>query len=227
MTHTLLERLEIETGAHPTAAVIWLHGLGADGHDFAPLVPQLDLQDCPPIRFVFPHAPSLPVTINNGYVMPAWYDILGTDLVRREDEAGIRQSALAIERLIAHELARGITPENIVLAGFSQGCAMVLHTGLRHSARLAGIVALSGYLPLADQLAMERHSANQQTPIFMAHGTADPVVPLSRAQASQQALAGLGQPVQWQTYPMPHSLHPQEIADISAFLRAVLGARRG
>jgi phospholipase/carboxylesterase len=226
MTTPLLDRLEIETGAQPTAAVIWLHGLGADGHDFAPLVPQLDLQGCPPMRFVFPHAPSLPVTINNGYVMPAWYDILGTDLVRREDAAGIRQSALALEALIAHEIERGMAPEHIVLAGFSQGCAMALHTGLRHRARLAGIMALSGYLPLADSLPAERHSANQQTPIFMAHGTADPVVPLARAEASQRALTDLGYAVQWRTYPMPHSVHPQEIADIGAFLRAVLGAPR-
>lgn len=227
MNNSLLDRLEIETAPAPRAAVIWLHGLGADGHDFAGLVPELDLSGCEPIRFVFPHAPSMPVTINGGYVMPAWYDILGADLVRREDEAGIRKSALAIEALIAHEVERGIAPERIVLAGFSQGCAMSLHTGLRHRARLAGIMALSGYLPLADTLAGERDGANQATPIFMAHGMADPVVPLARAEASQQALTTLGYAVQWHTYAMPHSVHPQEVADIGAFLRAVLGAQQG
>jgi phospholipase/carboxylesterase len=220
----LLPRIELESAPQPSAAVIWLHGLGADGNDFAAIVPELDLQGCPPIRFVFPHAPSMPVTINDGYVMPAWYDILGADLAQREDAAGIHHSALAVEALIAHEVGRGIAPGAIVLAGFSQGCAMVLHVGLRHDARLAGIMALSGYLPLAGTLARERSTANAATPIFMAHGLADPVVPIARAQASRQALQGLGYAVQWHTYPMPHSVHPQEVADISRFLRAVLGA---
>nr|WP_315426783.1 dienelactone hydrolase family protein [uncultured Albidiferax sp.] len=223
----LLQRIEIETAPHPTAAIIWLHGLGASGDDFAAIVPELDLRGCAPIRFVFPHAPTMPVSINNGYVMPAWYDIKNVDLVRQEDAAGIHASALAIEALIAREVARGIAPEHIVLAGFSQGCAMALHTGLRHSARLAGIMALSGYLPLAGTLAAERHPANAQTPIYMAHGTADPVVVLPRAEASRQALLALGYPVQWHTYPMPHSVHPQEVADISRFLQSVLGATKG
>ena len=223
----LLQRIEIESAPQPTAAIIWLHGLGASGDDFAAIVPELDLRGCAPIRFVFPHAPSMPVSINNGYVMPAWYDIKNVDLVRQEDAAGIHASALAIEALIAHEVARGIAPERIVLAGFSQGCAMALHTGLRHSARLAGIMALSGYLPLASTLAAERHTANAQTPIYMAHGTADPVVVLPRAEASRQALLALGYPVQWHTYPMPHSVHPQEVADISRFLQSVLGATKG
>ncbi len=226
-TTTLLQRIEIESAPHPTAAVIWLHGLGASGDDFAAIVPELDLGGCAAIRFVFPHAPTMPVSINNGYVMPAWYDIKNADLVRQEDPAGIHASARAIEALVAHEVARGIAPERIVLAGFSQGCAMALHTGLRHSARLAGIMALSGYLPLADTLATERHPANFTTPIYMAHGTADPVVPLARAEASRQALLALGHPVQWHTYPMPHSVHPQEVADISAFLQSVLGANQG
>lgn len=226
-TTTLLQRIEIESAPHPTAAVIWLHGLGASGDDFAAIVPELDLGGCAPIRFVFPHAPTMPVSINNGYVMPAWYDIKNADLVRQEDPAGIHASARAIEALIAHEVARGIAPEHIVLAGFSQGCAMALHTGLRHSARLAGIMALSGYLPLANTLATERHPANFSTPIYMAHGTADPVVPLARAEASRQALLTLGHPVQWHTYPMPHSVHPQEVVDISAFLQSVLGANQG
>lgn len=220
---TLLPAIEMTSGPIPTAAVIWLHGLGASGDDFAAIVPELDLRGCPAIRFVFPHAPSIPVTINGGYVMPAWYDIRGADLVRREDEAGIRQSALAIEALIARELQRGIQPRRIVLAGFSQGCAMVLHTGLRHAQPLAGIMALSGYLPLADTLAAERHPANQHTPIFMAHGSEDPVVAPARAEASRDLLRPLGYTVQWHSYPMPHSVHPQEIRDISDFLRQVLG----
>lgn len=220
---TLLPRVELESAPNPSATVIWLHGLGADGHDFAGLVPELDLSACPPIRFVFPHAPSMPVTVNGGYVMPAWYDILGPNLVSQQDAAGIQASERAIVALIAHEVARGIPAERIVLAGFSQGCAMALHTGLRLPQRLAGIMALSGYLPLADRVTAERHAANARTPIFMAHGTQDPVVVLARGEASRDALAALGQPVQWHSYPMPHSLHPREIADISAFLAQVLG----
>ena len=221
--NTLLPRVELESAPQPTAAVIWLHGLGADGHDFAGLVPELDLSNCPPIRFVFPHAPSMPVTVNGGYVMPAWYDILGPDLVSQQDAAGIQASERAIVALIAQEVARGIPAERIVLAGFSQGCAMALHTGLRLPHRLAGIMALSGYLPLADRLAGERHTANGSTPVFMAHGTQDPVVVIARGEASRDALAALGQPVEWHSYPMPHSLHPREISDISAFLTRVLG----
>ena len=220
---SLLPYVEIESAPQPTAAVIWLHGLGADGHDFASLVPELDLSGCPPIRFIFPHAPSMPVTVNGGYVMPAWYDILGPNLISQQDAAGIQASERAIVALIAHEVARGIPAEHNVLAGFSQGCAMALHTGLRLPHRLAGIMALSGYLPLVDRLAAERHPANAQTPVFMAHGTQDPVVVLARGEASRDALATLGQPVQWHSYPMPHSLHPREIADISAFLAQVLG----
>ena len=219
---SLLPRIEIESGPNPTAAVIWLHGLGADGNDFASLVPQLNLAGCPPIRFVFPHAPSIPVTLNGGYVMPAWYDITGTDLVSRQDAAGIQKSEQAITALIQHEVARGIPYTNIVLAGFSQGCAMALHTGLRLPQALAGIMALSGYLPLADRFADERHTANAHTPVFMAHGTQDPVVILKRGEDSRNALAALGHPVQWHTYPMPHSVHPQEVADIAAFLKQVL-----
>ncbi len=218
----LLPRVEIESAPNPSAAVIWMHGLGADGNDFAGLVPELDLAGCPPIRFVFPHAPSIPVTINGGYVMPAWYDILGMNLVSQQDAAGIQKSERAITALIDNEVARGIPYERIVLAGFSQGCAMALHTGLRLPHRLAGIMALSGYLPLADRFAAERHSANAQTPVFMAHGTADPVVVVQRGEESRNALAALGHPVQWHTYPMQHSVHPREVADISAFLQQVL-----
>lgn len=219
----LLPRVELTSGANPRSAVIWLHGLGADGHDFAGLVPELDLSGCPPIRFVFPHAPSMPVTVNGGYVMPAWYDIPSPNLVAQQDAQGIERSARAVQALINHEVVRGIPAERVVLAGFSQGCAMALHTGLRLPQRLAGIMALSGYLPLADRLASERHPANAQTPVFMAHGTQDPVVVLARGGASCRALQALGQPVHWHTYPMPHSLHPLEVADISDFLTRVLG----
>ena len=225
--NTLLPRIEIETDPQPTAAVIWLHGLGADGNDFAAIVPELDLGDCPPIRFVFPHAPSMPVTLNGGYIMPAWYDILGSDLVKRQDGAGIAQSARAIAALIEFEAARGIPYRNIVLAGFSQGSAMALHTGLRLPQRLAGIMALSGYLPLADTFAAERTPANAATPIFMAHGSMDPVVIPARGEASRDLLAGLGYPVQWHSYPMEHSVHPRELADISVFLASVLGQDSG
>ncbi|MDT8992481.1 dienelactone hydrolase family protein [Curvibacter sp. APW13] len=223
MTDTpLLPHLTVETASAPTAAVIWLHGLGADGHDFAGLVPELDLRGCPPIRFIFPHAPSIPVTINNGYVMPAWFDILGMNGQGPKDEAGIRRSQTQIHALIAQERARGIAAEHIVLAGFSQGCAMALHTGLRLTERLAGIVALSGFLPLPETMATERHPANAQTPVFMAHGSMDPVVRVERGTASRDTLLALGQPVDWHSYPMEHSLCAEEVADISAFLRRVL-----
>ena len=221
---TLLPFVEIESAPQPTAAVIWLHGLGADGNDLACLVPELNLAGCPPIRFIFPHAPSIPVSVNGGYVMPAWYDLLGLDLVSKQDAAGIQKSEAAIQALIANEVARGIPTDRIVLAGFSQGCAMALHTALRLPQKIAGVMALSGYLPLADRFAAERNTANASTPIFMAHGTQDPVVVLARGEDSRDALVALGHPVQWHTYPMPHSVHPQEIADISDFLRQVLGS---
>jgi phospholipase/carboxylesterase len=220
--NTLLETIEIETGPNPQAAVIWMHGLGADGNDFAPMVPELNLTGCPNIRFVFPHAPMIPVTINNGYVMRAWYDIFAMDLVRREDEGGIAKSAKQIDALIDREKQRGISTQKIVLAGFSQGCAMTLYTGLRHVESLAGLVALSGYLPLAAKTAQESSQANANIPILMAHGSMDPVVPQARAQASREILTELGYSVQWHSYPMPHSVHPQEIAEIAQFLRRVL-----
>ncbi|MDD3936812.1 dienelactone hydrolase family protein [Rhodoferax sp.] len=219
---TLLPHIEIDTAPKPDAAVIWLHGLGADGNDFAGLVPELDLTGCPGIRFIFPHAPEIPVTINGGYVMPAWYDLLGTDMISRQDAAGIGASEKAITALIEREIARGIPAKRIVLAGFSQGCAMALHTGLRFPQALAGIMALSGYLPLAERFAAERAAANAHTPIFMAHGNQDPVVLPARGEASRDQLSSLGYPVQWHSYPMPHSLHPREVVDISIFLRQVL-----
>ena len=218
-----LEALQFETGPNPVATIIVLHGLGADGNDFVPVARELDLRAIGPVRFVFPHAPTMPVTINGGYVMRAWYDILGADLVRREDEAGLRQSATLVDALIENEKARGIPANRIVLMGFSQGCAMALMTGLRHSERLAGIVGLSGYLPLAATTAAERHTANQGVPIFMAHGKVDPVVPLARATASRDALMALGYTPEWHEYPMPHSVAPEEIEDINHWLLKVLG----
>jgi phospholipase/carboxylesterase len=219
---TLLPHIQIETAPKPGAAVIWLHGLGADGNDFAGLVPELDLTGCPAIRFIFPHAPAIPITVNGGYVMPAWYDIFGADLVSRQDTVGIRASAQAVAALIEREMARGIPAHRIVLAGFSQGCAMALHTGLRFPQTLAGILALSGYLPLADHFATERAAANARTPIFMAHGNQDLVVIPARGEASRDLLVKMGNPVQWHSYPMAHSLHSREVADISVFLRQVL-----
>lgn len=220
-----LELIELETGPNPTASVIWLHGLGADGHDFTPVVPHLGIESTRvgPVRFVFPHAPMIPVTINGGYVMRAWYDILGADLVRREDEAGLRKSQADIEALIAREVAAGIDSSRIVLAGFSQGCAMALLTGLRHARRLAGLIGLSGYLPLAGQLNQERSAANARTPLFLGHGIQDPIVPLARAQAAFSQLQALDYPVEWHDYHMEHSVCLEEIADIGAFLNRVLG----
>ena len=219
-----LPHVEIESGPNPTSAVIWLHGLGADGNDFAAVVPQLQLSGCQAIRFIFPHAPIMPVTINGGYEMPAWYDILGANLLSQQDAVGIKRSEHAIAALIDRELDRGIALQNVVLAGFSQGCAMALHTGLRYKQKLAGIVALSGYLPLADSLAHERSQANANTPIFMAHGTQDPVVVMDRGEVSKNNLIALGYSVQWRTYAMAHSVHPEELADISKFLKEVLAA---
>jgi phospholipase/carboxylesterase len=184
------DAIEIETAPNPTASMIILHGLGADGSDFVPVAHELDLGPVGPVRFVFPHAPVRPVTINNGYVMPAWYDILSLDAQnRREDEAGLRQSRALVEALIAAEKARGIPARRIVLAGFSQGSAMTLMTGLRHAERLAGLVCMSGYLPLAAQAEAERHASNGDVPIFMAHGTLDPVIAIARA-APRPSLSG-------------------------------------
>jgi phospholipase/carboxylesterase len=217
-----LKTIEIETAPNPRATVLLMHGLGADGNDFVPIAGELDLSAVGPVRFVFPNAPIMPVTINGGYQMPAWYDILGPDLAKREDEAGLRASLAAIEALLAREKARGIPAERIVIAGFSQGCAMALLTGLRHAERLAGIVALSGYLPLAATTAAERSAANAHTPIFMAHGQQDNVVVPQRAAASHDALRALGYSVDWHEYPMAHSVCMEEIADLSQWLNKVL-----
>ena len=220
----MLETVQILTGESPSAAVIWMHGLGADGNDFVPIVRELDLSGCPAIRFVFPHAETMPVTINNGYVMRAWYDILGMDLVRREDEAGLRKSQKQIEQLIAQENERGIPASRTILAGFSQGCAMTLQTGLRYPEKLAGLICLSGYLPLSTMIKDERSEANLHTPIFMAHGRGDPVVQISRAEASRDLLQELGHPIEWREYMMPHSVCEEEIDDIGAWLRNLLAS---
>src|SRR4051812_45492765 len=222
MTAEKLPAVELETKPNPDAAIIVLHGLGADGNDFVPIVQELELPKDRGVRFVFPHAPTMPVTINGGYVMRAWYDILGTDLVRREDERGLRQSQLLVEALIAQERARGVASTRIVLAGFSQGCALTLMTGLRCAERLAGLVGLSGYLPLADKVAAERTGVNGDVPIFMAHGQMDPVIPIARAVASRDALVALGHAVEWHEYPMPHSVCAEEIADLERWLKRVL-----
>ena len=222
MTAGLLETIEVETGRAPDAAVIWLHGLGADGHDFESIVPELGLTR--PVRFVFPHAPMQAVTINGGAVMRAWYDVYGVDGVRREDAVGVRASQQRIEALIARERERGIPTSRIVLAGFSQGGAMAAHTGLRHPERLAGVMALSCFVPAGDTLAAEASPANRDVPIFMAHGTHDPMIPLARAQAGRALLTSLDYRVEWHEYPMPHSVCAEEIADISTWLRAALGA---
>ena len=216
-----LEVIEIETGPAPQAAVIWLHGLGADGHDFEPIVPELRLPASKPVRFIFPNAPQRPVTINNGMRMRAWYDILQLG-GGAEDEAGIRDAQGLLEDLISRETGKGIPHSKIVLAGFSQGGAIVLQTALRQRERLAGVMALSTYLPLAKTLEKERTSKNSALPIFMAHGAYDNMIPLDRAALSRDALQALGYAVEWHEYPMQHSVCPEEIADIAAFLQRIL-----
>jgi phospholipase/carboxylesterase len=223
----LLESIEIETGKNPTAAVIWMHGLGADGNDFVPIVNELGLGSAPPTRFVFPHAPMRAVTINGGHVMRAWYDVSFGDLEgksRSADEQGVRESQAQISALIAREEKRGIAAASIVLAGFSQGGAIALHTGLRLPRKLAGVMALSTYLPLAESLPQEAAPGNKATPIFMAHGLFDPIVPLAMGAGSMTFLVGLGYSVEWHQYPMPHSVCAEEIEDIGAWLKKVLKA---
>jgi len=218
---TVLDSIEINTSANPELAVIWMHGLGDSGEGWAPIVNELDLAGLPGIRFVFPHANMMPVTINGGYVMRSWYDIVHNDLGRQEDEQGLRESQKLVEALIARETARGIPASRIVLGGFSQGCAMTLQAGLRHPEQLAGLMCLSGYVPMADKVAAERSAANQDTPIFMVHGTMDPVIPISRAIASRDLLAQLGYTIEWHDYPMQHSACAEEVQHISAWLKKV------
>ncbi len=219
----LLEHIQIETNDHPDIAIIWMHGLGADGNDFVPMVRELDLTGLPGIRFIFPHANTMPVTISNGYVMRSWYDITGLELGRREDENGLRASQKDIEAFIEREKARGIPASRIILAGFSQGCAMAIQTGLRHPEPLAGLLCLSGYVPLSANVATERSDAGKSTPIFMAHGRYDNVVPFNRAEASRDLLVSLGYQVEWHEYAMQHTLCLEEVQHISAWLKKVLG----
>lgn len=223
MPDDLLATIELETRPDPDAAVIWMHGLGADGNDFVPIVGELELPEDLGIRFIFPHAPMRPVTINGGMVMRAWYDIVGSDLTNRGDEAGIRDSQRRIEQLIAREKARGIAASRLVLAGFSQGGVIALQAGLRHPERLAGIMALSTYLALPQALVAEADPANSDVPIFMAHGTADPMIRLDWADASRRALEAQGYAIEWHTYPMQHSVCIEEVGDLDAWLARVLG----
>src|SRR5947199_7669205 len=211
-----MEAIEIQTGSKPAASVLWLHGLGADGHYFVPIVPELRLAKA--VRFVFPHAPIRPVTINQGMRMRAWYDILQLG-GGPEDDAGLRASQKITDELIR---AQGLPASKVVLAGFSQGGAIVLQTALRYPERLAGVVALSTYLPLAATVAAERSETNRDVPIFMAHGQYDDLIPVSRAQASRTHLEKLGYKIEWHDYPMPHSVCAPEIADISAFFSRVI-----
>jgi len=220
----LLDALEVATAPNPDAAVVWMHGLGADGHDFEPIVPELGLPARPSIRFVFPHAPLRPVSINQGHVMRAWYDIRALAGVWREDEAGVRQSARQIEALAERERQRGIVPRRLVLAGFSQGGAMALHVALRYPERLAGILALSCFLPLASTLATEASAANRDVPIFWAHGLHDPMIPLALAEQGREQVAALGYRIEWHQYAMPHSVCAEEIADVARWLGRVLAS---
>jgi len=221
-TTALLQTIEKETGANPTVSIIWMHGLGADANDFVPMLHELDLAGLPAIRFIFPNAETMPVTVNGGYVMRAWYDIVATDLGRQEDEAGLRASQAKIEALIARENARGIPNQRIILAGFSQGCAMTLQTGLRQTKPLAGLMCLSGYVPIAAKTATEHTPESKQTPIFQVHGRMDPVIPIARATASRDLLLQWGYNVEWHEYAMQHSLCQEEVDHISAWLKKVL-----
>jgi phospholipase/carboxylesterase len=218
----MLDTVEMTSGANPTGAVIWLHGLGADGHDFEPIVPDLVRRDERALRFVFPHAPVRPVTINGGYPMRAWYDIVALDRAAAEDAVGMRASADAVTALVRREGERGIAPERIVVAGFSQGGALALYSGTRFAERLAGVVGLSCYLPLASRLGAERSAANAATSVFLAHGTQDPVVSFRFGENTRATLEAAGYPVEWHSYPIPHSVSPQEIADLGAWLRRVI-----
>lgn len=214
----ILPCVERETGPAPRYSIVWLHGLGADGHDFEPIVPELVAREWPSLRFVFPHAPVRPVTINNGMAMRAWYDIKGADIASRQDESGVRESVAQLDALIARETERGVPAERVFVAGFSQGGAIALAGGVRHAQALAGIVALSTYLPIAEKTAGERHAANAKLPIFMAHGSHDPVVPQPLGASSRDHLRSLGYAIDWHSYPMAHQVCAEEIADLRQWL---------
>ncbi|HET9976763.1 MAG TPA: alpha/beta hydrolase [Burkholderiaceae bacterium] len=222
---TTLQTIEVHPSGDAVATVVVLHGLGADGTDFLPFADQIDLESIGPVRWIFPRAPVRPVTVNNGYRMRAWYDIFefGAQAKNpREDDAGLRESFAAVHALIEREAARGVSANRIVLGGFSQGCAIALGAGLRYGQRLAGLVGMSGYLPLAAATAGERKDANALTPIFLAHGQRDPVIGIDRAGASRDALQQLGYGVEWHAYPMEHSVNAEEVADLQRFLLKVL-----
>ncbi|HZF81304.1 MAG TPA: carboxylesterase [Rubrivivax sp.] len=218
----MLQTIEVNPAAEAQAAVIVLHGLGADGTDFLSFADEMRLSSIGPVRWVFPRAPERAVTINNGHRMRAWYDILGADLVRREDEAGLRESIALVHALLDREVARGVPAQRIVLGGFSQGSAITLGAGLRYGRQLAGLVGLSGYLPLADRTGAERHSANHQTPVFLGHGRHDGIVPMSRGSAARDLLQQWGQPVEWHEYPMEHSVCMDEVQHLQRWLLARL-----
>jgi len=218
----MLETVVVETGRNPTGSVVWLHGLGADGHDFEPIVPGLVSPGGRALRFIFPHAPVRPVTLNNGWEMRAWYDIYGLGREHRQDEEGIRASAALIEELMRAEMARGVPSHRILLAGFSQGGVVTLHAGLRFAERLAGLMALSCYLALDRKLEPERAAVNLATPIFIAHGTGDPTLPFEYGDSSRRLLEGMGYAVEWHAYPIGHGVGPEEIDDMRAFLERVL-----
>ncbi len=222
MTHPLLATVEIATAANPGACVIWLHGLGADGHDFEPAVPQLVRPGGPALRFVFPHAPVRPVTLNGGLPMRAWYDIAGLDRHAAQDERGIRESDGALRALIRRENERGIPARRIVLAGFSQGGALALFTGMRYPEQLAGIIGLSCYAVLSGSFAAERAAINQGTPVFLAHGTFDPVISPELGERTRALLVAADYAVEWHSYPMAHSVSSEELAAVAAFLQRVL-----
>ena len=216
--------VERETGPAPRHSIVWLHGLGADGHDFEPIVPELVAREWPALRFVFPHAPVRPVTINNGMAMRAWYDIKGTDIASRQDEDGVRASVRELDALIAREAERGVPASRVFVAGFSQGGAIALAGAVRHGEALAGVVALSTYLPVAEKTAAERHASNATIPVFMAHGSHDPIVPQPLGALSRDHLRALGYTVDWHTYPMAHQVCAEEIADLRQWLAARLTA---
>lgn len=218
-TAPMLQTVELETGRNPATTILWFHGLGADGHDFEPIAPEIVGPGDPPVRFVFPHAPRRPITLNGGYEMRGWYDVIAIDRESPQDEKGIRESDAEVHALIRRENERGIPTGSILLAGFSQGGALALFSGLRHPEKLGGIIALSCYLPLVDSFDAERQAANQHTPLFMAHGVQDPIVSFALAEESRRLLEARGYPLEWRTYSMPHSVCQEEIAHIAAWLR--------